>query len=79
MKDRGRAFRCFFLIMILAVLLVGFSGCGRYKRVTRQTDAVTLGIDVARYQGTIDWQEVSQGWGGRSSQQLSGIGQFSFL
>ena len=61
MKDRGRAFRCFFLIMILAVLLVGFSGCGRYKRVTRQTDAVTLGIDVARYQGTIDWQEVSQG------------------
>ena len=28
--------------------------------MTKETDAVTMGIDVARYQGTIDWQEVSQ-------------------
>jgi len=60
MKGRGRVFRYFILIMILAVLLAAFAGCKRHKRVTKETETVTLGIDVARYQGTIDWQEVSQ-------------------
>lgn len=61
MKERGRILRYFILIFILGMLLAAFSGCKRYKRVTRETEMVTLGIDVARYQGTIDWQEVSQG------------------
>lgn len=60
MKGRGRILRYLILIFILGALLAVFSGCKRYKRVTRETETVTLGIDVARYQGTIDWQEVSQ-------------------
>ena len=40
--------------------MIGFTACGRYRRVTKETDSVTMGIDVARYQGTIDWQEVAQ-------------------
>ena len=60
MKNRGRIFRYFILILILSVLLSVCSGCGRYKRTTKETERITLGIDVARYQGTIDWQEVSQ-------------------
>ena len=47
---------------VTAVLLAGccFSGCGKKKRVTKQTEETTFGIDVARYQGTIDWKEVAQ-------------------
>ena len=36
------------------------SGCGKKKRVTSETDQTTFGIDVARYQGTIDWKKVAQ-------------------
>ena len=45
------------LLLVMALLLL--SGCG--KKVTRvpETEDVTYGIDVARYQGTIDWQEVA--------------------
>ena len=60
MRERSRILRYMLLILILAGLLAAFSGCKRYRRVTKETDAVTMGIDVARYQGTIDWQEVSQ-------------------
>ena len=35
-------------------------GCGKKKRVTKETEDTTYGIDVARYQGTIDWNEVAQ-------------------
>lgn len=61
MKARERIFRYLILFFIFAALLAVFSGCKRHKRLTKETDAVTMGIDVARYQGTIDWQEVSQG------------------
>jgi GH25 family lysozyme M1 (1,4-beta-N-acetylmuramidase) len=61
MKERGRFFRYILLIFILAVMLVLASGCRQYKRVTRELETVTMGIDVARYQGTIDWQEVASG------------------
>ena len=60
MKSRGRILRYIILIFVLAALPAIFAGCRRYKRVTKETDSVTLGIDVARYQGTIDWQEVAQ-------------------
>lgn len=60
MKERSRILRYMLLILILAALLAAFSGCKRYRRLTKETDSVTMGIDVARYQGTIDWQEVSR-------------------
>ena len=48
--------------VLSAVLIVSccLSGCGKKKRVTNETDETTFGIDVARYQGTIDWKEVAQ-------------------
>lgn len=50
------------LLLILAMSLLCFTGCSRgYKRVTAETDETTIGIDVARYQGTVDWQEVKNG------------------
>ena len=61
MRGRTRAFRGFLLFAMLTMLLFGFAGCKRYKRVTKELETVTMGIDVARYQGTIDWQEVSNG------------------
>lgn len=41
------------LLLALAVLL---SGCSKRAK---KTDELTTGIDVARYQGTIDWQRLS--------------------
>ena len=51
-------FRLLTAVLLTAVLL-SFSGCG-HKRVTKEIDTTTLGIDVAKYQGTIDWQEVKR-------------------
>ncbi len=59
MKERGRILRYILLVCIVAAMFALFSGCKRHKRVTKETEAVTMGIDVARYQGTIDWQEVA--------------------
>lgn len=60
MRKRNAFFRYFLLLLITAVLLPACSGCSRHKRVTKELETVTMGIDVARYQGTIDWQAVSQ-------------------
>lgn len=47
------------LTAVLAVtLVIGITGCG-HKRVTQETGETTYGVDVARYQGTIDWQQVA--------------------
>lgn len=48
-KKRGASF----FLLLMAVLLL--TGCGRQRG---QTDEITTGIDVARYQGTIDWERV---------------------
>lgn len=61
MMGRGRILRYLILVTVMGVLLAAVSGCKRYKRVTEETASVTMGIDVARYQGTIDWEAVSQG------------------
>lgn len=58
---KGRIFRYILLLAVAAALLTVFVGCRGYKRVTKETETVTMGIDVARYQGTIDWQEVASG------------------
>lgn len=60
MKQRKNLWRL--LPMLLAVSLSAslLTGCGQKKRITQETETTTMGIDVARYQGTIDWQQVSQ-------------------
>lgn len=46
-------------ILVLALVMTTLCGCGKkYDRVP-ETDTITQGIDVARYQGTIDWQQVA--------------------
>lgn len=47
----------FRLLLMLTALVLLFTGCG--GKGSKETDEVTHGIDVARYQGTIDWQEVA--------------------
>ena len=45
--------------MILSLALCStFTGCGKDARKTKEIEATVLGIDVARYQGTIDWQQL---------------------
>lgn len=60
MRNKGIIIRYPVLLLVVVVLFFALTGCKGQKRVTKETEAVTLGIDVARYQGTIDWQEVSQ-------------------
>lgn len=61
MEGKNSFLRHIILLMALGLLLAALTGCSReYKRVTKETAAVTMGIDVARYQGTIDWQQVAQ-------------------
>lgn len=59
MKNRNilRMTAAFLILFICGGCLFG---CGKKKRVTKETEDTTYGIDVARYQGTIDWNEVAQ-------------------
>lgn len=59
MMNRKRFQRLISAVMILSLAAGMLTGCGKNKRVAKETEATTLGIDVARYQGTIDWQEVA--------------------
>lgn len=59
MKQRKQVLRLT-AVCLMALLLIGsLTACGN-KRTTKETEETTLGIDVARYQGTIDWQELKQ-------------------
>lgn len=50
----------FLAVLCAAALLLILSGCEKKEsRVTHETEEITFGIDVARYQGTIDWQQVA--------------------
>ena len=60
MRGNSRIFRYIILILIVTAIVICFSGCKRHKRVTKELETVTMGIDVARYQGTIDWRAVSE-------------------
>lgn len=59
MMNRKRMQRLISAMMILSLAAGMLAGCGKKGRVTNETEETTLGIDVARYQGTIDWQEVA--------------------
>ena len=54
MKNRKRI-SMFGLLAVLAAMLL-LSGCGASR--VKETKEITTGIDVARYQGTIDWSRV---------------------
>ena len=59
MRNKYRIFRFGIFLLAVAVCMTVFVGCGKYRRVTKELETVTMGIDVARYQGTIDWQSVA--------------------
>jgi len=43
--------------LLLLCLVAALCGCG--SKGPKETDEITHGIDVARYQGTIDWEQVA--------------------
>lgn len=53
------ALRGFAVVLMLGLILCAFSGCGS-ARMTKETDETCMGIDVAKYQGTIDWQQMPE-------------------
>lgn len=60
MRYREQIQRLFVFALTISVLLASFCGCGRKEKTVEETPDITMGIDVARYQGTIDWQQVAQ-------------------
>lgn len=61
MKHRKRTFIPHRAVALLAIVALVFAlaGCKKkLKRVTVETEEMTFGIDVAKYQGTIDWAAV---------------------
>lgn len=48
----------FCLLLLSAMPLFIFAGC-QSRNPRNETDEITMGIDVARYQGTIDWGQVA--------------------
>lgn len=55
-------FRRILTVSVMLGIFMNFcSGCERKERTVQETADITLGIDVARYQGTIDWEKVAQG------------------
>lgn len=58
-KKRIIPWRIVAALFVISCLLL--AGCEfPDKRVTNETEETTFGIDVSRYQGTIDWHEVAQ-------------------
>lgn len=53
MKDRKRLALC---VIALLMALLSMTGCSSREKEIKE---ITTGIDVARYQGTIDWSRVS--------------------
>lgn len=54
MKDRKRSI--LIVCVCFALLAASLSGCSSRAK---ETDEITTGIDVARYQGTIDWERLA--------------------
>lgn len=59
-KKENTAWRFFAAVLSVLMLLGLFTGCGGPSRVTKQTEQTTFGVDVARYQATINWQSLAQ-------------------
>lgn len=59
MKKRNHLQRFGTFLLTLALLVTAFTGCSKNEDRVTETEDTTFGIDVARYQGTIDWEEVA--------------------
>lgn len=59
MKKRERFLRIVALITASIWIAGLISGCGKKQTGVPETDRITLGVDVARYQGTIDWRQAA--------------------
>lgn len=60
MRNKDLFFQIIALFCAILISVCCLPGCSKTKRTTKETDETTLGIDVARYQGTIDWKKVAQ-------------------
>ena len=59
-KKHNRSLQRIFIYICLLALLCSLYGCAApSKRSTTELETVTFGIDVARYQGTINWSQVA--------------------
>jgi len=58
-KKRNRPSGLIALAVAVSLLCTLLAGCGRKQKGVPETEETTFGIDVARYQGTIDWQKVA--------------------
>ncbi len=59
MRKRKYFLRMMAVTVLVLLFAVGMAGCTP-KRITKETEGLTLGVDVARYQGTINWQTLAQ-------------------
>jgi len=48
------------VVFIVILAVVAFVSCSGKTTRAQETEDITMGIDVARYQGTIDWEKVAQ-------------------
>lgn len=60
MKQRTFWIRLLSVILITAALGALLSGCGGPKRQTQEVQKTVMGIDVARFQGIVDWKEAAK-------------------
>lgn len=60
MSEKTEFCRLMALVLAAALTVSCLSGCGKKRRVTKEKEEQTIGIDVARYQGTIDWGRVAR-------------------
>lgn len=78
MKQRNApSLRRICAIILSLALLCSLSGCSSLSRKTKEIEATVLGIDVARYQGTIDWQQLGTSGIGFAIVRLGYRGQSS--
>ena len=60
MKQRKKVRRLLFMVLTAVISASFLTGCNKNTRTTKEMEVTTFGIDVARYQGTIDWQRTAQ-------------------
>lgn len=60
MRQRTCTYQRMAIFLSVVLIFSALTGCSRNSRTTNQTEETTFGIDVARYQGIIDWEQVAQ-------------------
>lgn len=59
MKQNTALIKKLYSAILIILSLCICTGCCGKKRTVKETEEITMGIDVARYQGTIDWEQVA--------------------